>query len=165
MNEYKRLTNKDWKENYDIFEDVCCDTCAEDCGECERNFNALVRLAELEDKIQNGTLIELPCKVGDMVYEIEYNCWEVCHDCSHFSTFFGMDENCDMGYETYPDAKKLNANCEKHELQIEESIFSIEFYARHFNDFGKIVFTTKAEAEKKLLELRDKKEAQDERMG
>ena len=70
MSEYKRLTNKDWKEHYDIFEDVCCDTCSEDCGQCERNFNALVRLAELEDKINNGTLIELPCKVGDTVYEV-----------------------------------------------------------------------------------------------
>ena len=110
------------------------------------------RIAKLENKIENGTLIELPCKVGDTVYEIEYNCWETCRDCSHFSTFFGMDENCDMGYKTYPDAKKLNANCKKHELQIEESIFSIEFYARHFNDFGKIVFTTKAEAKAKLKE-------------
>ena len=62
MSEYKRLTNKDWKENYDIFEGVCCDTCAEDCGKCERNFSALVRLAELEDKIENGVLVELPCK-------------------------------------------------------------------------------------------------------
>lgn len=26
------------------------------------------RLAELEDKIESGTLIELPCKVGDMIY-------------------------------------------------------------------------------------------------
>ena len=74
MNKYKRLTNKNWKENYDIFEDVCCDTCTEDCGECERNFNALVRLAELEDKINNGTLIELPCKMGDTVYCVEYFC-------------------------------------------------------------------------------------------
>lgn len=61
MRDYKRLTNKDWKENYDIFDDVCCDTCTEDCGECKRNFNALVRLAELEDKIKHGILIELPC--------------------------------------------------------------------------------------------------------
>lgn len=70
MSEYKRLTNKDWKEHYDIFEDVCCDTCSEDCGQCERNFNALVRLAELEDRINNGTLIELPCGVGDTIYEV-----------------------------------------------------------------------------------------------
>lgn len=26
------------------------------------------RLAELEDKIESGKLLELPCKVGDMVY-------------------------------------------------------------------------------------------------
>ncbi len=70
MSEYKRLTNKDWKENYDIFDDVCCDTCTEDCGECERNFSALVRLADLEDKIENGTLVELPCKVGDTAMAI-----------------------------------------------------------------------------------------------
>ena len=67
MNKYKRLTNKDWKENYDLFEDVDCDTCTEDCGECERSFNALVRLAELEDKIENGTLVEFPCKrIGEL---------------------------------------------------------------------------------------------------
>lgn len=70
MSDYKRLTNKDWKENYDIFDDVCCDTCTEDCGECERNFSALVRLADLEDKIKNGTLVELPCKVGDTAMAI-----------------------------------------------------------------------------------------------
>ena len=28
-------------------------------------FDCLRRLAELEDKIENGTLVELPCKVGD----------------------------------------------------------------------------------------------------
>lgn len=28
------------------------------------------KLAELEDKLENGTLIEIPCKVGDTVYVI-----------------------------------------------------------------------------------------------
>lgn len=28
------------------------------------------KLAELEDKIENGTLIELPCKVDEMLYEV-----------------------------------------------------------------------------------------------
>ena len=31
---------------------------------------ALNRLAELEDKIENGTLMELPCKIGDVMYEV-----------------------------------------------------------------------------------------------
>ena len=79
MTEYKRLTNKDWKENYDIFEDVCCDTCAEDCGECERNFNALVRLAELEDKIESGKLCDKKeivkeiLNMGKKLYEMAYH--------------------------------------------------------------------------------------------
>ena len=30
----------------------------------------LHRLADLEDKIENGTLIELPCGVGDTIYEV-----------------------------------------------------------------------------------------------
>lgn len=28
-------------------------------------------LAELEDKIENGTLVELPCKVGDVLYYVK----------------------------------------------------------------------------------------------
>ncbi len=31
----------------------------------------LTALAELEDKIENGTLIELHCKVGDTVYQFD----------------------------------------------------------------------------------------------
>lgn len=33
-------------------------------------WNAIHRLAELEDKIEQGTLIELPCKVGDTMYKL-----------------------------------------------------------------------------------------------
>ena len=32
------------------------------------------KLAELEDKLENGTLIELPCKVGDTVYVVPSLC-------------------------------------------------------------------------------------------
>ena len=37
------------------------------------NYDILCRLAELEDKIEQGTLIELPCKVGDTIYWISSN--------------------------------------------------------------------------------------------
>ena len=53
MKEYKRLTKKNIKY---VDGEI---TCPE-----------IVRLQELEDKIENGTLIELPCKVGDTVYFI-----------------------------------------------------------------------------------------------
>ena len=47
------------------------------------------RLAELEDKIENGTYIELPCKAGDTVYHI-YK--------SAFGNYF-IDEETVYGYE------------------------------------------------------------------
>ena len=43
-------------------------------------WNAIERLAELEDKIENGTLIELPCKVGDTVYHLyccDFRDWKI----------------------------------------------------------------------------------------
>ena len=61
------------------------------------------RLQELEDKIENGTLIELPCKVGDIVYEIckdclncayvkevpyEYDCWCILEDETNKNNFY-----------------------------------------------------------------------------
>lgn len=35
------------------------------------------RLADIEDKIENGTLVELPCKVGDTVYAFHYSRQEI----------------------------------------------------------------------------------------
>lgn len=54
MSEYKRLT-----ERYIDEQGINCVRGLTWDGEI------LHRLAELEDKIENGTLVELPCKVGD----------------------------------------------------------------------------------------------------
>ena len=43
-----------------------------------------IRLSELEDKIKNGTLVELPCKIGTKIYIVgesdfcipKYQMWE-----------------------------------------------------------------------------------------
>lgn len=133
MSEYKRLTNKDWKENYDIFDDVCCDTCTEDCGECERNFNALVRLAELEDKIMDGRLVELPCKVGDTVYYDTYLCGENV----------GIKPHKVSAVRIMVDTEKLCVGSVGAEIPEWE--------------FGKSVFYTREEAEAKLKELQEEK--------
>ena len=53
----------------------------QDCNDCEYGthngevIEKLKCLAELEDKIEQGTLIELPCKVGDRVYVIADGIW------------------------------------------------------------------------------------------
>lgn len=55
MKDYQRLTVKNVGRYTQIKDDYS-------------TFDCLRRLAELEDKIENGTLVELPCKAGDIVY-------------------------------------------------------------------------------------------------
>lgn len=65
MKEYKRLTER-------VGKGVCVKETS--TSDNRSIWNAIKRLAELEDKIENGTLIELPCKVRDtvwFVYETE----------------------------------------------------------------------------------------------
>ena len=56
MKEYKRLTDKDWKDW--IEDDFYTSAYNLDYKEVDK---LICRLAELEDKIENGTLVELPC--------------------------------------------------------------------------------------------------------
>ena len=68
MSEYKRLT-----ERYsDEIEIKACTTCeTPTCDGCGMKKEILNRLADLEDKIEEGKLVELPCKVGDTVYQTD----------------------------------------------------------------------------------------------
>ena len=87
------------------------------------------RLAELEKKIENGTLVELPCKVGDTVY------WVM-----------------DMNIFTYK-VKGFSYNCNDDmglRLILQEIEPSVSFY------LGKRLFFTKTEAEARLKELQEK---------
>lgn len=64
MSEYKRLITK-------------CEVgigLTETSGNIVKDYEKVVNLlAELQDKIDNGTLIELPCRVGDTIYEVFKN--------------------------------------------------------------------------------------------
>ena len=75
MSNYKRLTNNN-SDGYDAEYDFCCSCkyfgepcgCNRPNGTCDsydRFLETYNRLSELEDKIEAGTLIEIPCKVGD----------------------------------------------------------------------------------------------------
>ena len=75
---------------------------------------AIDRLWELEDKIENGTLVELPCKVGAKIYIV------------------GESDFCIPKYQMWED----------------------EFCLEDIEKFGKTIFLTKADAEKRLEELR-----------
>ena len=111
MNEYKRLTN-------DI-----------------ETYN---RLAELEDKIMNGTLIELPCKVGDTVYCVEYFC--NYKGCSSDEQIFCC--GCPEMLERERRKEKFVISKKKFRLQDLDRV-------------GKTLFPTEEAAEAKLKELQE----------
>lgn len=118
MNEYKRLTirNSDGsvsQPTHSTFEKV---------------FN---RLAELEDKIENGTLIELPCKDMDVFH-------------------------CEMGATVWLIYKRYWNVADKNGFWVlRESKVSPHNKKRFSDDFGKFVFLTREEAEKRLKELQN----------
>lgn len=70
MSEYKRLTIKNEKYgSVDVVNDLG-EAVSPNCGEVTKK--ALERLSELEDKLEEGTLVELPCKVGDTFYSVDF---------------------------------------------------------------------------------------------
>ena len=154
---YKRLTKKDERGFYHY---NCTKKDQEDCllyencGECY-GAHVLYRLAELEDKIENGTLIELPCKVGDTVYaigkkkvgqirkcivgdisiagssvEVHFDCDYSCDDC-HFN---GWSQDYSGEWTCYGEYGNGSIT---------------------FSEFGKTVFLIREEAEKRLKELQE----------
>lgn len=52
---YIRITNKDWKERYDLFKEYY--DCQSECSFCELNYNALVRLCKIEDILENKSAL------------------------------------------------------------------------------------------------------------
>ena len=94
---------------------------------------AVKRLGELEEKIENGALVELPCKVGDVMYEVIGDAyideWEIESICFN---------------KTYP----KGVIWAKRTRDFARWKFWIE-------DCGTKWFATKAEAEKRLEEMRN----------
>lgn len=93
---------------------------------------AVKRLGELEEKIEDRTLVELPCKVGDVMYEViegmpiqEWKIESICFDRAHPTGVIWAERTSDFARWK----------------------FWIE-------DCGTKWFATKAEAEKRLEEIR-----------
>lgn len=114
--------------NYEYCGDVCK---YHNCWDCPIQ-EVVEKLAHYEDLEEQGRLIELPCKVGDAVYEI----LPPCND-----TLL-----CEMFQQLYI-SRCINKEC-GHYIQIKQ--FSLEL----LKDLGRTVFATKAEAEARLAELK-----------
>lgn len=125
----------------EIFDDLAIDPFSDVRGLIAlfyRNMWAMANLRETlkkyEDLEEQGRLIKLPCKVGDVVY---YVC-----------------DNRVMSSEVL--SVKYHAEAENHGVFIRERL-TVDFEGIpaeiDFNTIGKTVFLTKAEAEQKLKEM------------
>ena len=94
---------------------------------------AVNKLADYEVKINNGSLIELPCKVGDMVWTEE--------TVFMFAPQILPFEVKAIKLELFGDFGQATCNS-----------------SRNINEFGKTFFLTQSEAEAKLKELRELRE-------
>ena len=137
---YKRLTNTN-REEYNPELDFCtgckyygepngCNRPNGTCDNYDRFMETYQRLEEIEDKIENGTLIELPCKVGDKLY-----CINTFRPTLIIEIFIISKIEIMGNYAKYIILEDYKGN---------------KFFSEHI---GETYFLTLAEAEKKLKEL------------
>lgn len=116
-----------------------CDDIEYDCSKCGLE-KALEKLADYEDLEEQGLLVRLPANNKE-IYIISSR-WTVCSECgSRFDEYScsGCEYECDSKKEYYVYPTCLSS-------------INVSFYA---NQFGKTVFLTSEEAEKKLEELKN----------
>lgn len=116
---YKRLTDKDW--HVTKFSGI-------------NQREGLKRLFDLENLIENGMLVELPCKVGDTVYEVFKE---------HRPPFI---------QETI--IEKIVITEKGFKLRLSRN----SFYETAISSLDKTLFLSKAQAEAKLKELQEVEE-------
>ena len=131
--------------NHNMCDD--CDLCymqgttGEHLTSIELAIQALEKLKEYQQLEEQGRLIKLPCKVGDIVYCI-FNGYTKCtHSNEEFDEY-----NC-QGCEYECDSKKEN-------YVQDMGAYSLDWIVTNLNNFGKTVFLTREEAEAKLKELK-----------
>lgn len=103
----------------------------------------LTKLAVYEDLEEQGLLVRLPCKVGDTV-------WVVTSPINVFNEYDGAAEY--EVYESYLSSVTYYTCGEQFRINAKVTNSFIVEYFREC-DFGKTVFLTREEAEKKLKEM------------
>ena len=122
------------------FEEPCCGMgeCLDD--NCSLMLDACKKLAEYEQLEEQGLLVRLPANKNAEIYLISSR-WTICSKCgSRFDEY-----NCN-GCEYECDSKKEYYVCPTYLSSINVNTY--------VDRFGKTVFLTREEAEKKLEEMK-----------
>ena len=122
------------------FEEPCCGMgeCIDD--KCSLMLDACKKLTEYEQLEEQGLLVRLPANKNKEIYIISSR-WTVCSECG--SRF---DEYSCIGCEYECDSKKEYYVCPTYLSSINVNTY--------VDRFGKTVFLTREEAEKKLEEMK-----------
>lgn len=144
----ERLTKRELIELKDGQKIVACNSKGDECndyciyGYCKWNNEALKKLKAYEDAEEQGLLKRLPCKIGDIVYEIAGYCW----DCGEQTSYCHL--NCKK-----PKYRIRKWNVESFEIGCTLRLHGIGGKSGIFN---KTVFLTEEEAAAELERV-DKK--------
>lgn len=140
---YKRLTAKNWRNSPHL---QLQPTTQEEYD----SQNLYTRLGELEDKLESGELLELPCKVGDTVWVIDYDGAVISYICvGGNSSFLFLSPTVYAG-------KDMNTPEELCD-------YYVDCYMEDGTDTDIVIFprskcfTDKAQAEARLKELQEGK--------
>lgn len=131
---------------------ICLDIGATRCDNFDDEFS-YTTCTMFKDK---SKLIELPCYIGDTVYKIYYY-RGACNNCDSYADFFGLDPICDENKILFPEINDNNeCVCNKHHLKISKYNADLNWIILQLDQFGKTVFLTREEAEKRFEELNGK---------
>jgi hypothetical protein len=111
---------------------------------CEYCYDAIQKLCDYEDLEAQGLLLKLHCKVGDIVY----------HE-KPYSTLFVDIQSYQITNIMISQNKKGNWTKKYRAMLLIDGKTTDRQINFSFDDIGKTVFLTKAEAEKALAEIKN----------
>ncbi len=131
MKESKRLLRR----NNEGLVEYTYDGYFDEKAEKAEDAKVFEKLCDLEDKIENGTLIELPCKIGDTVYFV--NKYRPMPRIEKFSVSY---------FEVTAYERPIVIVCANNDCAREHARYSFQFPDKN-------VFFTESEAEARLQKL------------
>ena len=135
----ERLTDRNADGDY--FYPKCFEKCdgfgaSRKCDNCEITTSICEKLGKYEDLDEQGRLIKLPCKIGDIIYRVNAGAKEPVIKMIVLQ----------VNYKQLREDRIIIRIDAMNDNDMGESCYLLE-------DFGKNVFITKSEAEAKLKEL------------
>lgn len=116
----------------------CGSVCDEhdNCYTCPLQ-KAFTKLADYEDKEEQGLLIELPVAEGAEVYVVDY-----IYECKH-------DFECPLTYDKYKCEEEVHCEHQYKQYRVHEAKFNFMMLRK----IGETVFLTRSEAEEALAKM------------